>query len=139
MKTYLQGSMDYAKTLKLRFRIGDRGLPDRRKRYASSREEEEIAHMCPCGKAVLIVSRTHIEGECEICKEERGVLEMRKIDERVVEKFGTLDSSEKTIAILGDRWWPQTAKQEGHKMSKKFLRNIWTTRNGAPKCWRCLY
>ena len=35
---------------------------------------------------------------------------MRKIDECGVEKFGTLDSSEKTTAILGDRWWPQTAK-----------------------------
>ena len=30
-----------------------------------------------------------------------------------MEKFGTLDSNDKTIAILGDRWWPQTAKQEG--------------------------
>ena len=33
--------------------------------------------------------------------------------------FGTLDSEEKTIAILGDRWWPQAAKQEGNKISKK--------------------
>ena len=55
--------------------------------------------MCPCGKAVE--SRTHIVIECEICKEERDVLEeMRKIDECGVETFGTLDSSEKTIAIL---------------------------------------
>ena len=45
---------------------------------------------------------------------------MRKIDECDMEKFGTLDSSEKTIAILGDRWWPQTAKLEGEKISKKF-------------------
>ena len=52
MKTYLHGPMDYAKTLKLRFRVGDLDLPERRKRYASSREEEEIAQMCPCGKAV---------------------------------------------------------------------------------------
>ena len=35
---------------------------------------------------------------------------MRKIDERDMEKFGTLDSSDKTIATLGDRWWPQTAR-----------------------------
>ena len=28
-----------------------------------------------------------------------------------LEKFGTLDSSEKTIDIPGDRWWPQKAKQ----------------------------
>ena len=41
-----------------------------------------------------------------------------------MEKFGTLDSSEKTIAILGDRSWPQTAKQEGDEVSKKFICNI---------------
>ena len=45
----------------------------------NSREEEEDAQMFPCGKAVE--SRTHIVGGCEICKEERNVLqEMRKID-----------------------------------------------------------
>ena len=59
--------------------------------------------------------------KCEIFKEERDVLEeMRKIDECGVEKFGTLDSSEKTTAILGDRWWPQTANQQGGKISKIF-------------------
>ena len=36
---------------------------------------------------------------------------MRKTDEYDMEKFGTLASSEKTIAVLGDRWWPLTAKQ----------------------------
>ena len=76
MKTYLHGPMDCAKTLKLRFRVEDLDLPERRKRYASNREEGEIAQMCPCGKAVE--SRTHIVGECEIFKEERNVLEMRK-------------------------------------------------------------
>ena len=30
MKTYLHGPMDYAKTLKLRFRVGDLDLPERR-------------------------------------------------------------------------------------------------------------
>ena len=115
MKTYLHGPMDYAKTLNLRFRVGDLDLPERRKRYASNREEEEIAQMCPSGKAVE--SSTHIVGECETYKEERHVLEeMRKIDECGMEKFGTLDSSEKTIAILGDGWWLQTAKQERHKI-----------------------
>ena len=43
---------------------------------------------------------------------------MRKIDGCDMEKFGTLDSSEKTIVILGDRWWPRTTKQEGDTMSK---------------------
>ena len=62
-------------------------------------------------------------GECEILKEERDVVEeIRKIDECDMDKFGTLHSSEKTIAILGDRWWPQTAKQQGEKISKKLSR-----------------
>ena len=76
--------------------------------------------MCPCDKAVE--SRTHIVGEREICKEVRDVLEeMRKMDECGMEKFGTPYSSEKTIAILGDKWWSPTAKQKGDKISKKSL------------------
>ena len=54
-----------------------------------------------CALVAKQYSRTHIVGECEIYKEERDVLEMRKIDECDMERFGTLDSSEKTIAILG--------------------------------------
>ena len=47
MKTYLHGPMDFAKTLKLRFRVGDLGLPERRKRSTGSREEEEMdAQVC---------------------------------------------------------------------------------------------
>ena len=101
----MHGPMDYAKTLTVRVRVEDLDLPERRKRYTSSREKEkEHARMCPCGKAVE--SRAHIAGECEIYKKERDVLEgeVRKIDECVMEKSGTLDSSPKTIAILGDRW-----------------------------------
>ena len=66
-------------------------------------------------------------GECEIYKEERDVLrEMRNVDECDMERFGTLDSSEKTIAILGDRWWPQTAKQEGDKIRQAiYILRIW--------------
>ena len=65
--------------------------------------------------------------ECEINIEERDVLkEARKIDERGMGKFGTLDRSGKAITILGDRyrWWPQTAKQHGDKISKHFPCNI---------------
>ena len=72
-------------------------------------------------------------GECEIYKEERDVLEgMRKIDECGMQKFGTLDSSEKAIAILRDRWWLQTAKQEGDKINKTLICNIWKKRNERP-------
>ena len=66
------------------------------------------AHVCPCG--TTIESRIHVVGECEIYKEERDVLEeeMRKLDECDMEEFARLEISEKTIAILRDRWWPQT-------------------------------
>ena len=58
-----------------------------------------------------------------MCKEERDVLEdMREIDECDMEKFGTLDSSDKRIAILGDTWWPHA--QEGDMTRKTFLCNI---------------
>ena len=49
-----------------------------------------------------------------------------------MEKFGTLYSSEKITVILGDRWWPQKAKQKGDEISKKFLCNIWKKRNERP-------
>ena len=58
MKTYLHGPMDYAKEMKLRFHVGDLKLPERRKRYTSSREEDMATNMCPCG--TTIERRTHI-------------------------------------------------------------------------------
>ena len=51
--------------------------------------------------------------------------EMREIDERGMEEFGTINSSDETIAVLGDRCCPQAAKQEGDKTSKTFLCSIW--------------
>ena len=115
MKMYLHGPTDSAKTLKLRFSCRGSG-PARKKWYTSSREEDD-AQMCPSGKSTE--SRTHNVAECEMYKEQWDVLgEMRKIYECNMEQFGTLDSSEKTIAILGDRWWPQKAKQQVDKTSK---------------------
>ena len=55
---------------------------------------------------------------------------MRKLDECDMQDFGRLESSEKTIAILGDRW-PQTAKQGGDRISKQFY-VIWIKRNESP-------
>ena len=104
MKTHLYGPAYFAKTLKLLFRHGDLDLPEKRKRYTSSLEEEDVdVQMCPCGKA--IDSRTHIAGECEVFKEERDVLEeeMREIDECGIEEIAArkrslsqeIDSGEK--------------------------------------------
>ena len=50
-----------------------------------------------------------------------------------MEEFGRLESSEKTIAILGGRWWPQTAKQDGDRIRHQFLCSIWKKRNERPK------
>ena len=75
--------------------------------------------MCPCGAA--IECRTIVR-ECELDKEERDALEeeMRKSVVCDMEEFGRIESSEKTIASLGGRWWPQTAKQDGDRISKQF-------------------
>ena len=101
----LMAPIDYAKRLKLWFRVGDLDLPGRRNKYTSSRVDEEGgAQKCPCGNADD--SRVHTVGKRELYKEERNVLEeeMRKTDRLVMEKLGTLhSSSEKTIAILGNR------------------------------------
>ena len=129
MKAYLHGPIDYAKNLKLRFRIGDLDLLERRKRYTSSRVKEEDTQTCPCGKTRE--SRINIVAECELYKEERDMLEeeMREVKEGGIKSFDVLDSREKTVAILADRWWPQTAKQDVDKICKRFLCNIWKKRN----------
>ena len=77
---------------------------------------------CPCGQAKENI--THIVGKSEMYKEERDVLEeeARKI-EGAMDKFSTLDSSEKTVAALRDRWWSQKAKQEWDKASKTYVCN----------------
>ena len=62
----------------------------------------------------------------------RGIIEMRKLDVCDMEEFGRLESCQEMIAILGDRWWPQTAKQDGDRISKQFPRNIWKKRNERP-------
>ena len=58
--------------------------------------------------------------------------ETRGIDECDMEEPDTLDSSEKTIAMLGDRWWSQAAKQEGDDISKRFLCNVCKQRHERP-------
>ena len=119
MKTHLHGSMGYAKTPELRCRVGNLGLPERRNWHTSNRvEEEEGAQEYPCGNADE--SRTRIVGELDLRKEERNVFEdgISNIDGCDMKKFCTMSFIEKTIAVLGDKWWPQTAKEEGNKISK---------------------
>ena len=51
--------------------------------------------MCPCGQTKE--SRANVVRECEMYKEERDVQEeeMRQVDEYGMEKFSTLDNTEK--------------------------------------------
>ena len=64
---------------------------------------------------------------------------MRKTDGFDMGKFGTQDSIEKTIAILGDRLWPQTAKQGGDMISKQLscivLKNVESPNIGGVSIW----
>ena len=72
--------------------------------YTSSRvEEEEEVQTCPCGKARE--SRIHLLAECELYKEERGILEEGMWEEKEggIISFDAFDNREKTIAILGYR------------------------------------
>ena len=55
--------MDYAKTLKLRLRVGDLDLLQRRNKHNGSREKEQD-HKCDLGARQL--SSTHIVGEYEM-------------------------------------------------------------------------
>ena len=109
-------------------------------------------YMCPCGTTIEI--RTHVVGECEIYKEELGALEeeITKLDVCDMKEFGRLESSEKTIAFLGDRWRRQMAKPDGGRISKQLLCSIWKkrterinvggvsirSRNGAPSQKGCV-
>ena len=126
-------------------------MPRKRKRYASSRVWRKKAH-----RGALVATQARVEPvwweNVNFTKEWNMSQEIRKMDGCEMEMFGTLDISEKTIAILGGRWWPQTAKQEGEKMSKPFLFIIWKKgperpndggvpiwcRNGAPSRKGCV-
>ena len=112
--------------------MGDLDLPERRQRFTTTRVEEEVDKQnCPCGKAKE--RKTHIVAECELYQEEWDVLEgeMRDLDKKSgMKSFDALDSRKKTIAIiLGDRWWPQTAKQDGDKICRRFLCSVWKKRS----------
>ena len=54
-----------------------------------------------------------------------------------MEEFDTLDSNEKTIAILGGRWWPQASKQEGVRLTKRSYVTYGIKVMSARICWRC--
>ena len=75
-----------------------------------------------CALAAKSQSRTNM-GEREVYKEELDVFREDEENRQMWhgEVWYTRQQGE-TIAILGDRWWPLQAKQEGdNKISKKNL------------------
>ena len=68
-------------------------------------------------------------------KDERDAFEeeMRQFNACDTEEFGRQKCSDKSIAILGDRWRPQTAKQDKGEMT---CLNITHKKS---KCWRSHY
>ena len=81
--------------------------------------------------------------------------EMRNLDKSGMTSFDALDSREKTVGCYTRRyrrWWPQTAKQDGDKIGRRFLCSVWKkrneylvvggvsvrSRNGAPSRKRCV-
>ena len=111
--------------------VSCRGLGPARKKNKLPVVERRRTWLQICAPCGTTESRTHIVGECEIYREGRNALEdgMRKLDVCDMKEFGRLESSEKTIAILRDKWWPQAAKQDGDRISKQFLCRIWKKRN----------
>ena len=62
METNVHGPLDFAKTLKLRFRVGDLDLPVRRKSYTT---------WVRCTDVPVRLSRIHTVGECEMNQGDR--------------------------------------------------------------------
>lgn len=83
------------------------------------REMEDGEQRNPYGNTDEV--RTHIVGKRELYKEKWNVLveDTRTIDRRNMEKFDTLHSDDKTIAVLGDRWRSQTTREETNKIKKQ--------------------
>ena len=91
MKTDLHGPNGCHKNIGTAISCGDLDLPERRKRYTSSRVEKKVdAQNFSCGKATEC--RAHIAAKCEIQKEEEDALEeeMRDVSEGSMKSFGAL-------------------------------------------------
>ena len=106
----MRGPMDSATTLKQRFWCRGPG-PARTRGTPVVGWRRKKAH-----RAALVATQTRVKPTQWEKVKFTGRSEMleatRNIDGRDLEKFGTLGSSEKTIAILEDRWWPRRPKKK---------------------------
>ncbi|CAB1105049.1 unnamed protein product [Ectocarpus sp. CCAP 1310/34] len=80
-KDYLHGPMDAGTMLKVKFRTGDIGLRERRRRHRTV-DDEDDEFKCDCG--FECEARVHVVAECPLYKKEREVY---------VTELGTIDGT----------------------------------------------
>ncbi|CAB1113177.1 unnamed protein product [Ectocarpus sp. CCAP 1310/34] len=99
-KDYLHGPMDAGTKLKVKFRTGDIGLRERRRRHRTV-DDEDDEFKCDCG--FECEDRVHVVAECPLYKKEREVYvtELGKIDGTYREMFEAWNREERTVAVLG--------------------------------------
>ncbi|CAB1114720.1 unnamed protein product [Ectocarpus sp. CCAP 1310/34] len=129
-KDYLHGPMDAGTKLKVKFRTGDIGLRERRRRHRTV-DEEDDEFKCDCG--FECEDRVHVVAECPLYKKEREVYvtELGKIDGTYREMFEAWNREERTVAVLGHRRWVEKAGRDIvriDRLGKTFLSHLWQSR-----------
>ncbi|CAB1096020.1 unnamed protein product [Ectocarpus sp. CCAP 1310/34] len=129
-KDYLHGPMDAGTKLKVKFRTGDIGLRERRRRHRTV-DEEDDEFKCDCG--FECEDRVHVVAECPLYKKERELYmtELGKIDGTYREMFEAWNREERTVAVLGHRRWVEKAGRDIvriDRLGKTFLSHLWQSR-----------
>ncbi|CAB1115488.1 unnamed protein product [Ectocarpus sp. CCAP 1310/34] len=129
-KDYLHGPMDAGTKLKVKFRTGDIGLRERRRRHRTV-DEEDDEFKCDCG--FECEDRVHVVAECPLYKKEREVYvtELGKIDGTYREMFEAWNREERTVAVLGHRRWVEKAGRDIvtiARLGKALLSHLWQSR-----------
>lgn len=129
-KDYLHGPMDAGTKLKVKFRTGDIGLRERRRRHRTV-DDEDDKFKCDCG--FECEDRVHVVAECQWYEKEREVYmtELGKIQGRYREMFEAWNREERTVAVLGSRKWFEKAGRDIvriDRLGKTFLRHLWQSR-----------
>ncbi|CAB1121386.1 unnamed protein product [Ectocarpus sp. CCAP 1310/34] len=129
-KDYLHGPMDAGTKLKVKFRTGDIGLRERRRRHRTV-DDEDDEFKCDCGFECK--DRVHVVAECPLYKKEREVYvtELGKIDGTYREMFEAWNREERTVAVVGHRRWVEKAGRDIvriDRLGKTFLSHLWQSR-----------
>ncbi|CAB1109836.1 unnamed protein product [Ectocarpus sp. CCAP 1310/34] len=130
-KDYLHGLMDAGTKLKVKFRTGDIGLRERRRRHRTV-DEEDDEFKCDCG--FECEDRVHVVAECPLYKKEREVYvtELGKTDRTHTEMFEAWNREERTVAVLGHRRWVEKAGRDivriDRLIGKTLLSHLWRSR-----------